>query len=462
MKFVKFKTEEILIKNLTHYKKYVNDDIMKKTACLSQAQKGYWSVQMREIDLKKTILKNGLRVITVKRDSDIFSLSAGINVGSLYEDLDNNGISHMIEHMLFKGTASRDMDRISTDIEGLAGDLDIYTTYHQTILSVSVMKDMGHKCIEVVSDMFMNSIFPKKEFNLEKKVIIEEIKMEKDDYEETSYLGMYRAVCPDIWYKYHIAGTIKSVGSIKSDDLIKYYGAYYVPTNSALCIVSPFAHEKVVEMVEGCFGTWKGEAPGCPIEIQSEMVPGRIVKHKKGIGQAHIVYGFDVRGISRREEIALVLLNRKIGAGPGSILFKELRDNKGYAYNVYSDMDLVKGLKMFYIYAAVSPENANDTINIIDDVISRFREKRQVINDEWMRLVRNIFITDTLTAMESSAHMADYLLDGELNHQNPAEYRNVLSIMEDISKEDVMGVGEKVLKIPMVYILTPKESTRIK
>lgn len=417
---------------------------------------------MREIDLKRTILKNRLRVITVKRDSDIFSLAAGIKVGSLYENMDNNGISHMVEHMLFKGTASRSMDRISMDIEGLAGDLDIYTTYHQTMLNISVMKDMGHKCVELVADMFMNATFPRKEFSLEKKVIIEEIKMERDDHEEASYLGMYRAACPDVWYKYHIAGTIKSVRSIKNEDLIKYYRSYYVPENSALCIVSPFEHEEIVSMAEECFGLWNGECSGSFSEMQSQITPKRIVRHKRGIGQAHILYGFDARGINRREEIALVLLNRKIGAGPGSILFKELRDNKGYAYNVYSDMDLVKGLKMFYIYAAVSPENAGDTIKIIDEAVSRLREKRQEISDEWMGLVRNIFLTDTLTAMESSSHMADYLLDGELNHQNPEEYRRVLETMESIGAEDVMEVAEKILKDPMVYVLTPSKSFSIK
>lgn len=410
---------------------------------------------MREIDYKRTILHNGLRVITVRRDTDIFSMAAGIKSGSLYEDINNNGISHMVEHMLFKGTLKRDMECISTDLEKLAGELDIYTTYRQTILEISVMKEKSGDCMEVISDMLMNPTFPKRELSLEKKVIIEEIKMEKDDPEDVSYLGLYKAACPAIWHKFNITGTIKSVRSIKGIELMEYYSERYTPDNTVICMVSSYSHEEMVLLAGKYFGVWEERRIAPKAVIERVITPGRVVSSRKGIGQAHILYGFDIQGLSRREEIALALLNRKIGSGSSSMLFKELRDNKGYAYNVYSDMDLVEGLRMFYIYAAVSTENTSDTINIIDGIISRFAGGEKLIDDEWTARMRSIFVTDTSIAMESAVHTADYLLDGELNYSNPIEYRNVLSIMEDIGSDDIAAVGVRVLKDPIVHILTP-------
>lgn len=427
-------------------KKTGNDDIIR----------GVRGEQMRDIDLKKTILPNGLTIIAVRKESELFSLAAGIKVGSIYESVENNGISHLVEHMLFKGTSSRNMETLNADIERLAGDLDIYTTYHHTMLETNVMKHRGEDCISIVSDMLMNASFPAKELSLEKKVIAEEIKMEKDDPEEMSYLGLYRAAFPKFWHKYHITGTIKSVRSIKRDQLMEYYKAQYVPENCALCIVSPYSHDEVISMVEKYFGNWQGSLNKTLAETRKGMISCRVNSRKKGITQAHVLYGFDIQSLTRKEEIALVLLNRKIGGSPNSLLFKKLRDNCGYAYNVYSDMDLVDGMKMYYIYTAVSPENVSDTLKIINDTVDMFSSGYEMPDDKWMELVKDIFVTDTYIAMESQSQMAGYLLDGELNFNDPLEYRNVLLAMETMTYKDLAQVGKKVLQNPIIHILSPR------
>lgn len=410
---------------------------------------------MKDIDIKKTVLQNGLRILTVQRDSDIFSMGVGVKVGSLYEDLSNNGISHMVEHMLFKGTAKRNMDMLNNDIEKLAGDIDIYTTYHQTILTTSIMKNHSRGCMEIVADMLMNAAFPEKEFKLEKKVVIEEIKMEKDDPEDISYLGLYKAAFPEIWHKLHITGSIKSVRGIKTNVMKDYYKKHYTPDNTAISIVSSYTHEQIVEMADGCFSKWQGQSSKESLN-NPRVIPSRqIVSRKKGIGQTHILYGFDIHGLERKEEIALALLNKKIGAGANSILFRELRDLRGYAYNVYSDIDFVEGIRMLYIYAAISEENIKDTISIIDDITGRFAKGDIEIDEDNLRLIKDIFNTGSVIAMESPAHIVEYLLDGELNYDDPWEYKKSLSIMESITTENIRNIAEKVLKNPIIHILSP-------
>ena len=411
---------------------------------------------MRHFDAKKTILQNGLTIITSNKDSDIFSIGIGIKVGSIYEDEENNGISHMLEHMLFKGTTKRNMDNLNDDLERLAGDIDIYTTYHHTVLTCNVMSNMAKDCIEIISDMLMNAVFPLKQFNLEKKVIIEEIKMSKDDPEDCSYLGLYKAAFPKSWYKYHIAGTIKSVKSIKNNTLKEFYRSYYVPNNTVICIVSSYCHEDVIEMVECFFRDWARKDVK-KLEDRNEIVSNqKVIQHKKGIGQSHVLYGFDIQKLDKKEEIALALLNKRIGAGPNSIIFKELRDKKGYAYSVYSDIDFMDNIKMFYIYAGISEENLKNALAIIDNVILKFVNGEYKIDENGIRVIKDIFLTDTVIAMESPTHIVDYMLDGELGYKDPLEYQKILILMDSINLDDIKNVIDKVFKNPIIHVLMPK------
>ncbi|WP_035380325.1 M16 family metallopeptidase [Fervidicella metallireducens] len=410
---------------------------------------------MKEIDFNKTILKNGLTIITSYRESNVFSMGIGVRVGSLYEDEKNNGISHMIEHMLFKGTKNRDVDKLNDDIEKLANEFDIYTTYHQTVLTIDIMKNKAEASIEIASDMLKNSVFPQREIRLEKNVICEEIKMEQDDAEEVSFLGLYRATFPDYWYKYHIAGTLKSVKKIKRDMLIEHYKRYYVPNNTVICIVSSYSHDEILDMVERYFGDWQPNELKEPERFSRNFIPQKVIRHKKGIEQTHVIYAFDIQGLSKREEAALALLNKKLGAGANSVLFKELRDRKGYAYSVYSSIDYTKNIEMFYIYAGISEENLKESLTIIEDIINRFINQEVLIDDEVLNLLKESFFTDAAIDMESSSNLVDYLLDGEMDYKNPLEFQNYLDVISDINVDDVKDIAKKVLKNPVIHIVLP-------
>jgi predicted Zn-dependent peptidase len=410
---------------------------------------------MREIDVCRTMLHNGLRVLSVQKDIEIFSMGIGIKSGSFYEEEVENGISHLVEHMLFKGTNKRDMHGLIDEIDRLAGDIDIYTTYHQTVLNVNIMKDRAENCIEIISDMLMNSIFPSRELSLEKKVVIEEIKMGYDDPEEMSYIGLYKAAFPGSWHRHNITGTIKSVRRISREMLSNFYRKRYIPSNTVICVVSPYSHNEVAELVNRYFGSWEGDST-CGFAMDYiKMLPRRVSSRRKGIGQTHVLYGYDIQNLDRLEEAALILLNRKIGEGPGSILFRELRDKRGYAYNVYSDMDLLESFKFVYIYAAISGEKLKDTISTIDCIIEGLKRGEPSFDEEKIRLIRDNFITNTVVDLESPHNIVHYILDGEMNHGNAAEYLNMLELMESVKPEDIKRVLDKVFNNPIIHILMP-------
>jgi predicted Zn-dependent peptidase len=412
---------------------------------------------MKQIEINKTILPNGLKVITSMREGELFSMGVGVKIGSLYENENNNGISHMIEHMLFKGTAKRNLDKLSDDIEKLAGDFDIYTSYNETVLTIDTMKKHAKDSLEIISDMLMNASFPGSEFRLEKKVIIEEIKMTKDDPEDWSYSSLYKTIYPERWYKYHIAGTIKSVKSLKVNMLKEFYKAYYVPNNTVISIASSFTHDEILKMINQFFSAWQEKALEELTEEGINFIPGRVIRHKKGIGQVHLLYGFDIQKLTKKDEIVLTILNEKIGAGANSILFKELRDKRGYAYSLYSDIDFTKNLKMFYIYAGISEENLKDTIEVIDSIITKLKNREIIIDETYLNLLKEIFYTNTAIRLEASSYIVDYMLDGEMNHGNPEEYKKALDIIKEISVEDVVEVIDKVFKEPIIHVLLPKD-----
>lgn len=406
-------------------------------------------------NIKTSILDNGLKLITCQRDTNIFSMGVGIKAGSLYEKIENSGIAHMVEHMIFKGTNNRDADKLNADIERLAGNFDIYTTYSHTAMNIDVVKEKADECMDIVSDMLINAAFPKKEFAIEKSVIIEELKMEKDDAEEQAYLGFYKKAFPEAWYKYHIGGTIKSVKAIKLDMIKEFYKNYYIPKNIIIFTASSYSHEGVLNIVEKYFNQWICDKAPSNMDSSNTMVSGKVLRRKKGISQSHIVYGFNIKMLNKREEAVLALINRKLGSGGNSILFKELRDKKGYAYSVYSDLDFTPGIKLLNIYACVSSENLNESIRIIDNVIDGIKSGKTVISNEEIDIIREGYLTDNLISLETSSNVVDFMMDGELNYDNPKEYDEFLKDMEGVNQEEIVNVIEKVFNNPFLYILSP-------
>lgn len=411
---------------------------------------------MNKNKLKKSTLKNGLNVISYEVEGNIFSLGFGVKVGSLYEDEKVSGISHLIEHMLFKGTKNRDIDEFNRDLEELATEIDIYTSYDQTVLGIDVIKNKGRKTLEIVSDMIINPLFDEKEFKLEKKVILEEIKMGEDDPEDIAYQGLYKEAYSKKWHNYYIAGTLKSVKSTTIEEVINHHNKYYVPNNSLICIASSYSHEEIVLMVEEYFGSW---VAGEVSEIKEEYlaIPNKKLKrHKKGISQSHVIYAFDLKDLTREESIILTLLSEKLGSGGNSILFKELRDKRGLAYSVYSDIDFMKNLKLLYIYAGVSEENVDETCEVIDDIINYIKNDF-TISEKSLSLLKERFIIDTEVTLQATSNIVDYILQGEIEYNNPLEYLEVLKIMGDVTIKQIESISKKVFSNPLVYVLSPKK-----
>ena len=150
------------------------------------------------------------------------------------------------------------------------------------------------------------------------------------------------------------------------------------------------------------------------------------------------------------------MINKRLGGGGNSILFRELRDKRGYAYNVYSDMDLNGMIGMFYIYAAVSQENLSAASATIDRTVDEFADSDVPIGSETLELIKDIFVTNLSIAMESPSDMIQYIMEGEMEYGDPLEYQRMLSIMDSISVRDIRDTARRILKNPFIHILCPR------
>jgi predicted Zn-dependent peptidase len=413
------------------------------------------SMENKIFNSKVHILDNGLKLITIKRETQIASVHVGFKVGSIYEGANEKGISHFIEHMLFKGTTSRSNEELNNELEKRGGEYNAYTDYTSTVFSITALSDELEPSIEVLSDMVQNSIFPEAEIEKERGVILAEIRTSKDDIEDFSFRRIHEVAFSESPLRYDTLGEEKTVKKFKKKQLMEYFGKYYVPGNCCVSVVSPFDHEEVFNVVHKYFKEWSGaELKRADIVVENN-IPVKETTIKKEIEQSTIIYAFTFHGLSKMEELALKILNHKFGESANSILFRELREEKGLAYDVYSHLDITAGVKMLYIYTAVGTESIEEAVSSIDSCIERIIKEEININEDIVTLMKKVLKTAVAATLEDSTDLGNYVLHQSLDNESIYEFLEDMKNLEYIKSEDIYNAARAVFKNPTVHILMP-------
>ena len=243
-------------------------------------------------DVKKHKLENGLEVLTIKKDTQISSINVGIKVGSLNESKDEKGISHFIEHMMFKGTIKRGFEKLNDDLESLGGEYNAYTDYSITVYSISCLEEELGNAIELLGDMVTNSVFLQEEIEKERGVILAEMKASMDSVEDLSFKRVNEIAFVKSCVRYDVAGTEKNVKKFTRKDLISYYEKHYIPNNTLITMVSSLEHEEALEKIKENFGHWQSKEL-VAVEIFDEQNKAiRKTTYKKNIELSTIMYLF--------------------------------------------------------------------------------------------------------------------------------------------------------------------------
>jgi len=404
-------------------------------------------------DVKRHTLANGLEVITINKDTQIAAINIGIKVGALYESIEQKGISHFIEHTLFKGTTTRSDEELNEELEALGGEYNAYTDYDATVYTISCLMEEFRNAVELLGDMIINPVFDKDEIEKERGVILSEIRMSKDDIEDLSFKNVNRIAFTKSALKYEVTGFEENVANFTRQEILSYYTKHYTPNNSLITMVSSLSHDEAIELIEDNFKGWKGEKPE-PIDIIKEKNKGIIeVSYKKDIEQSTIVYLYTFNDLEESDELPLRILNHRLGESSNSLLFREIRENRGLAYDIYTHLEITSSIKTLYIYTAVGEESVDETKAAIDETLKSLVDGRIQIGDRDLNIMKKVHKTAVISTLEDSSELCNYMLHQALEDEDIYEFVKDMDRLNNLDTVKINQVGKKVLKNPTIHIL---------
>lgn len=308
---------------------------------------------------------NGLRVI-VKEIEYVQSVTMGImvGVGSAFETQSENGISHFIEHVNFKGTKKRPAFDISDEIDSIGAQINAFTSKDVTCYYVKCIRDHVEKSFEILSDIFLNSVYPKEELDKERTVIIEEINMTEDTPDDLCIDKLATAFFGDRGYGATILGPMENALRFSRDDIFNYRKKYYVPKNTVISFAGKVKYEEVIDMVDKYFADYQGESIYVPHLVETNVYTNDVCVDKS-IEQVHFGLAIPSAEISSDKRYASLCLSSILGGGMSSRLFQSVREKRGLAYSVYSFMSSYKEAGVLYIYAGVNPKTVKSAYDCI-------------------------------------------------------------------------------------------------
>lgn len=404
-------------------------------------------------DVKRHNLKNGLEVITIKKDTQIASINIGIKVGALYESLEQKGISHFIEHLLFKGTNKRSDEQLNEELESLGGEYNAYTDYDATVYTISCLMEEFKNGVELLGDMIINPKFDEEEIEKERGVILAEIRMSKDDLEDLSFKNVNKIAFTRNALRYEVTGLEENVKKFTRKELVNYYKKYYTPKNSLITMVSSLSHDDAIRMIENEFKAWSGEKQALKNIIKEKNKEVTKTSYKKDIEQSTIVYLYTFDELEKHDELPLRILNHRLGESSNSLLFREVRENRGLAYDIYTHLEITNSIKTLYIYTAVGEDNIKEAKEAIDHTLRNLVEGRIKIGDKDLNIMKKVHKTAVISTLEDSSELCNYMLHQALEDEDIFEFVKDMDRLNKLDKDKINEVAKKVLKNPTIHIL---------
>ncbi len=389
--------------------------------------------------LRKYSLKNRVRVVCEKIPY-VKSVSVGIWVktGSRNEESRINGVSHFIEHMLFKGTQERSAVQIAEEIDNIGGQLNAFTGKECTCFYAKTLDEHIGIGLDVLSDMFFNSIFASKDIALEKRVVIEEIGMYEDSPEDLVHDVLSETVWGGSSVGFPILGTKKSLRNINREKIIEYMHERYTPANTVISVAGNYDDGLLEELLEKYFGSWSSNVINNEMEENVIFKPELRVREKE-TEQVHLCIGFE--GVKNGDDslYPLLALNNILGGGMSSRLFQRIREKKGLVYSIYSYPTTYKDTGLFTIYAGMKPDNLQEVMRLIYEEI-RIMKKKGISAAE-LDKTKEQMKGNYILGLESTSSRMNSIGKSELllGYINTPE-----EILEKIKSIDMEGVDDMI------------------
>lgn len=395
----------------------------------------------------KTVLKNGLTLIVKEtHTAPITAIDVWVGVGSKNEPSELAGISHFLEHMLFKGTSSRPVGQIAKEIEGVGGYLGGSTTLDKTHYYIVVPSEYTNLALEVEADVLKNSSIDPVEIEKERKVILEEWRLKQDQPQGILYWNFYRAVFAGTPYANDVLGTAETLNRINRDYLLDHFHTYYQPENIVITITGDVDTFEIIERVSELFKDFNSQK-SLPFQISVDIPKLKRIKRitlQRPVDQQYFLVGFPLPKLTIEESAAFTLLDIIIGNGRSSRFYQELRETKKLFNSIGTWFDTYGEIGMFVISAQTKNQPVSLVEKEIISVISRLLKKG--ITNEELKRAKAILESELAYGMESNANTASFLGVNELY----GDLDDLLQELDAISMttvEDINNVARKYLNL---------------
>jgi predicted Zn-dependent peptidase len=401
-------------------------------------------------NIQREVLPNGLTILTEQMDH-IRSVSMGIWVksGSRHEDPNVNGISHFVEHMVFKGTTSRSAEDIARQVDSIGGNMDAFTGKETICFNIKVLDEHLPIAVDVLSDMVLHPVFDRQEITRERGVILEEIKMDEDNPDYLVHEIFTQAFFKDHPLGKPILGTKETVRRFDQDAVLAYYGRRFAPGNLVISAAGNVVHAEFVELLQKQFGQLPAGSNGwhdTPPKINSRI----ILRNKKALEQVQICVGVPSYRISHEKRYVSYILNTLLGGGMSSRLFQNIREKQGLVYSIFSELNPFRDTGLLSVYAGTSRESAP---KVVKAIVSEFRQlKESAITDEELKRAKDQLKGSLMLSLESSTARMSNLARQEMYYDRFFGMDEIIARIQAVTLEDLVQSAAEFFQPQLIAV----------
>jgi predicted Zn-dependent peptidase len=392
-------------------------------------------------NVQKEVLPNGLVVITEAMEH-VHSVSVGIwlRTGSRREPAALNGISHFIEHMVFKGTSRRSAEDIAREVDSVGGMLDAFTSKEMVCFNTRVLDEHLPKAFDVLSDMVLDPKFAEDEIDREKSVILEEIRMTQDNPEDL----VHELFTQNFWAPHAlgkpILGTPETVSSFSRDSLRAWFGQWFAPNNIVITAAGHLTHAQLLDLVAERFSNSTASGPG-EADPKPQHAPHITLRTKHELEQVHLCLGVPALPMTDQRRFAVAVLNNVLGGGMSSRLFQNIRERQGLAYSIFSELSSYRDTGSLSVYAGTSLDTASQ---LVDSVLDEFRRLRdEPLSADELRRAKDHLKGATLLALEGSGQRMNSLARYHMYFNRHFTAQDLIALLESVTVEDVQQLARE-------------------
>ena len=401
-------------------------------------------------NIRRQTLPNGLTIIT-EQMSHIRSASIGIwlQTGSRDEAPEWNGISHFIEHMVFKGTKHRTAEEIARQVDSIGGNMDAFTAKECICFNVKVLDENIPTALDILSDLVLNPVFDVNDIARERGVIMEEIKMDEDN---PDYL-VHEIFTQNFWKDHPlgkpILGTKETVKRFERELILDAYQHRFAPGNIIISAAGHLDHDKFVELVINHFQHMKPMSNGFH-STQPKIVSRIVLRNKKALEQVQLCLGVPCHPIAHEKRHAGYILNTLLGGGMSSRLFQNIRERQGLAYSIYSDLNPYRDTGCMAVYAGTSLASA---AKVVESVVTEFRKlKNEAVSEEELRRAKAQLKGSLMLSLESSTARMSNLARQEMYFEHYYDLDELIAKIESVTSEDLAKLANEFFQTDSIAV----------